>query len=181
MKKTIIKTATCLLVGATALQSCIGSFSLFNNLLSWNKGLSNKFVNEVVFVVISPVYALCGVADLFVLNTVEFWSGANPIAKVGQTKNVWGQDGRQYAVKTLEDGYEITAPDGLVTRFAYDKEADAWSMEQGGVTRELFRFNGDGTVNAVLPSGERMDVSLNEAGVYAVRMAVNDGAFFAQR
>ena len=92
--------------------SCIGSFGLFNKVLDWNKGISNKFVNEIVFLLISPAYAVCGVVDLLVLNTVEFWSGSNPIAKVGHVEKVWGQDGRQYAVKTLKDGYEVTKPTG---------------------------------------------------------------------
>ena len=39
-------------------------FGLTNKLLDWNKGLSNKFVNELVFILISPAYAVCGLADL---------------------------------------------------------------------------------------------------------------------
>ena len=73
MRKTAMKTVLALLVGAVTLSSCIGSFGLTNKLLDWNKGLSNKFVNELVFILISPAYAVCGLADLLVLNTVEFW------------------------------------------------------------------------------------------------------------
>ena len=32
-----------------------------------------------VFVLLSPVYGLAATADLFVFNTIEFWSGKNPI------------------------------------------------------------------------------------------------------
>ena len=116
MRKTAMKTVLALLVGAVTLSSCIGSFGLTNKLLDWNKGLSNKFVNELVFILISPAYAVCGLADLLVLNTVEFWTDSKVIAHVGETKEVMGQDGRMYAVKTLKNGYEITDPNGEKSR-----------------------------------------------------------------
>ncbi len=181
MKKIVLKSVFALTLGAMTLNSCIGSFGLFNGLLRWNRGLSNKFVNELVFIVISPVYAVCSVADVVVLNTVEFWTGKNPVAKVGHVENVWGKDGRQYAVKTLKNGYEVKAPTGEKTYFVYDKKTNSWSMEANGETRELFRFNDDGTIQACLPNGEKMTVEPTEAGLYQLRMAVNDGTYFATR
>lgn len=177
MKKTIL----CLVAGTMLATSCIGSFGLWNKLLSWNKNLSNKFVNELVFIVISPAYAVCGIADIFVLNTVEFWSGTNPISKVGHVENVWGQDGKLYAVKTIKDGYEITRPTGEKVFFTYNKKNNSWSMEENGVLKELFRFNEDGTLKTVLPNGETIDVAANEQGVYQLRMVMNEGTFFALR
>lgn len=169
------------MAGTVTLSSCIGSFGLFNKLLSWNQGISNKFVNELVFILISPAYAVCGVVDLFVLNTVEFWSGRNPVAKVGNVENVWGQDGKMYAVKTLKDGYEIKKPDGEIVMFVHNEKDNSWAMLVDGKTTELFRFNEDGTVNATLSNGENKDVELSEAGMYSVRMAENGGNFFAAR
>ena len=96
-------------LGTMTLSSCIGSFCLTNNVLDWNKrATDNKFVNELIFIVISPAYAVCSVADLFVLNSIEFWTGEKVIANVGKTKDVMGKDGRMYAIKTLKNGYEIT-------------------------------------------------------------------------
>lgn len=181
MRKNFFKTAACLMAGLLLTSSCIGSFGLFNKVLDWNKGISNKFVNELVFIVISPAYAVCGVVDLFVLNTVEFWSGSNPIAKEGHIENVWGKDGKQYAVKTLKDGYEVTKPTGEKVCFTHDEKSDSWSMKVDGKVTEIFRFNEDGTAEACLPDGNKMDVSLDEAGMYRLRMAVNDGVFFAER
>lgn len=181
MRKVFFKSAVALMIGSLTLSSCVGSFGLFNKLLSWNKKLSNKFVNELVFIIISPAYAVCSVVDLFVLNTVEFWSGNNPIAKVGSVENVWGKDGKMYAVKTLKNGYEITRPTGEKVYFVHNEKENSWSMEENGVQKELFRFNEDGTAQTILPNGEKMDVTLNEGGMYQLRMAVNDGVFFAAR
>ncbi len=62
------------------MQSCIGSFALYNKVKTWNEHVGDKFVNEIVFVAfwILPVYELSFVADLFILNSIEIWSGTNP-------------------------------------------------------------------------------------------------------
>ncbi|MDD7251491.1 MAG: DUF3332 domain-containing protein [Prevotellaceae bacterium] len=183
MRSKKLLTAACILSGCLVMNSCVGSFGLFNKLATWNKKATNsKFLNEIIFLLISPAYAVCGAVDALVLNSIEFWSGSNPIASVGKTRNVVGQDGKIYAVKTLKDGYEITTPDGRVLNFEYDKQTDAWSMAEGGVKKEIFRFDKDGkTIQAMLPSGQPLQVSLNEAGVYQTRLAVNGGVYFAAR
>ena len=88
-----------------------------------------------------------------------------------------GKDGRYYAVTTLKNGYEVKAPTGEITYFIHDDANDSWSVEQNGVVKELFRFNGDGTIQANV-NGETKNFTLNEAGVYEARMAAN-GTFFA--
>ena len=154
MRKFTIKAVIALAVGGLTLSSCIGSFGLTNSVLNWNKKLSSsKFLNELVFIVISPAYAVCSVVDLFVLNTVEFWTGNKLVAHVGETKNVMGKDGRMYAVKTLKNGYEITDPDGEVSYLVYNKKEKSWNYKDNGSLRELFRFNEDGTIQATLPNG----------------------------
>lgn len=182
MKKTI-GLATLALAVIMTTNSCVGSFSLFNKLASWNKSATNsKFLNELIFILILPAYPVVSVADALVLNTIEFWSGNNPMASnVGNTKQVMGTDGRYYAVKTLKDGYEITKPDGAMMKFVYDKNTDAWSQIENGKCTEIFRFNPDGTVKATLPNGDQMDVSLNEQGMYELRTAVNGGTYWAAR
>ena len=167
-------------LGAMTLRSCIGSFGLTNKVLDWNKGATdNKFINELIFLVISPAYAVCSVADLFVLNTIEFWTGDKVVANVGKTKNVTGKDGRLYAIKTLKNGYEITDPEGEKSYFVFDKKNKSWSYSKDGDIRELFSFNEDGSIQACLPSGEKMNVSADEYGLYQVRMAMNGGLYFA--
>ena len=85
-----MKVATLFMAGAMLTSSCVGSFSLFNRLANWNRQATNeKFLNELIFIIISPAYAICGMADALVLNTIEFWSGNNPMAqRVGTTTEV---------------------------------------------------------------------------------------------
>ena len=180
MKKIVFKSALFLTLGTVTLSSCIGSFGLTNSVLSWNKrATGNKFVNELIFIVISPAYAVCSVADLFVLNSIEFWTGEKVIANVGKTKNVMGKDGRMYAIKTLKNGYEITDPAGEKSYFVFDKKDKTWSYSKDGDIRQLFSFNEDGSIQACLPNGQKMNVEQNENGLYQVRMAMNDGLYYA--
>ncbi len=110
MKIKSFKVAAILMAASLLTTSCVGSFSLFNKLASWNRGAtSSKFLNELIFIVISPAYAVCSMADALVLNSIEFWTGENPMAaNVGKTQNVIGSDGLNYAVTTLKNGYSGT-------------------------------------------------------------------------
>ena len=91
-KKRLIFATVVALSASMMMQSCIGSFALFNKVKSWNEHVGDKFVNEIVFVAmwILPVYELCFVADLFILNSIEFWSGNNPA--LAETKVIDGKD-----------------------------------------------------------------------------------------
>lgn len=183
MKIKYLSVSVCLMACTLFATSCVGSFALFNKLASWNKrATNNKFLNEIIFLVISPAYGICSLADVLVLNTIEFWTGSNPMAmKVGTTRQVMGQDGKYYAVTTKANGYDIKLPTGETISFIYDKDNDSWSQVQEGKATEIFRFNEDGTIQANLPNGQKMNVTTDEAGVYQVRMAVNNGNFFALR
>ena len=183
MNHKALKPIVYLMAAACLTTSCIGSFGLFNKVLDWNKrATGNKFLNALIFILISPAYALCGVADIFIINTIEFWSGSNPLAEnVGKTESVLGSDGKLYAVTTLEDGYEVKGPDGQIVNFTYDKEENTWSMVQDGKKTTLLKIKDNDTAQIYLNDGGTMDVPLNEYGVYSARMAVNGGTYFAFR
>lgn len=115
MKKINLKVLALAMAGTLVMNSCIGSFSLFNKYAEWQRTMSDsKFLNAIVGFVLMPVVgSITLFIDSLVLNTIEFWTGDNPMAhQVGKTQKILGGDGRYYAVKTLEDGYEITTPDG---------------------------------------------------------------------
>ncbi len=183
MKIKHLSVSVCIMAGTLLASSCVGSFAMFNKLAMWNKNATNsKFLNEIIFLVITPAYGFAATADALVLNTIEFWTGNNPMAmKVGTTKQVMGNDGKYYAVTTNKNGYDIKTPKGDMISFVYDKRTDSWSQIQNGKKTEIFRFNPDGTIQANLPNGDKMNVTADANGVYQVQMAVNNGMFFAAR
>lgn len=184
MKKISFKVAAFLLIGALGMNSCIGSFSLFNSYAKWQCHMSdNKFVNAVVGFVLMPIVgSITLLVDSLVLNTVEFWTGDNPMnAEIGKTKKVMGEDGQLYAVTVLKNGYEIKSEVGKTVLLTYDKSQDAWSMTSDGVTKELFRYTSDKKAIKAVLNGEEKVFTLNEQGVYDARMAAGEGLFFAAR
>jgi len=184
MKKLNLKVVACFMAGTLMCSSCIGSFSLFNSYAKWQCHMtSNKFVNAIVGFFLMPIVgSVTMLVDWLVLNTIEFWSGTNPMhASIGKTKQVMGSDGRYYAVTVTKNGYEVKAPTGEISYFTHDEKNDSWSLTQNGQTRELFRFNQDGTITTLLKDGQQLTVTPDEAGLYQVRMAMGDGHFFAMR
>ena len=182
MKKISLSAACVLLAGSFLCSSCIGSFSLFNGYEKWQCNMtSNKYVNGIVGLILQPIVGgICLTVDAVVLNTIEFWTGSNPLA-AHQVKTVMGQDGRYYAIKTLKNGYEVKSPTGEKTLFIHNANNDSWSMTQNGVTKEIIRFNADGTIQATLQNGEKLNVSNDEAGVMQVREAVYNENCYAMR
>ena len=161
------------------MQSCIGSFALYNKVMNWNDHVGDKFVNELVFVAmwILPVYELSFVADLFILNSIEFWSGSNPALAQAETKIVDGKDA-QYLVARDATGYEITnMTTKQVTRFNFNAEDNSWSIENNGKEVKLFSFVDDTHVNVLLRDGSYTTVELSQAGVLAYQDLVGVDAF----
>ncbi|MDR1201034.1 MAG: DUF3332 domain-containing protein [Tannerellaceae bacterium] len=177
------------LVIATALtssilfSSCIGSFSLTNKLLTWNKEIDTKLVNEIVFLAfhIIPVYEISFLVDIFVINSIEFWTGDNPVADVGTVKTIEGKDG-VYTVETKENGYTIQK-DGEENNVTlnFDKAEKTWSLEASGESHKLFSFTEGDEVVVYLPNGQEMNVALNEAGILAFQQAINSASYYAVR
>ena len=179
MKKTYLTVAlVCTICGALTLPSCIGSFTLSNKLLSWNKQIGNKFVNELVFFAfwVLPVYEVSGLADIIVLNSIEFWSGANPIAK--GTKTIQGNDGK-YLVKCDGKGYTIKSEnDGSIVRLDFDAENQSWSYSVSGEEKHtIFTFVDDTHISLPTPDGSETIVEISEAGLYAYQAMVTGSQF----
>lgn len=76
--------------GALSLSGCFGSFGAVRALWEWNEDLGNKWVNWLVFLGLSiiPVYELFVLGDVLILNSVEFWTGSNPVRNASDGRSV---------------------------------------------------------------------------------------------
>lgn len=184
MKKINLKmAATVLVCGSFLFSSCIGSFGLHSKLVNWNQSVGNKFVNELVYLAfnIIPVYGVCYLADALVINSIEFWSGSNPIASIGDVKTIKGENGN-YLVETLENGYSITKEGETASmELIYNKEQNTWNVVADGVSTELLQLNNNGTAQLTLPNGEEMTVSLDAQGIATARQATMINSYYAAR
>lgn len=182
MKKKYLSVALVLLLAGSIMStSCIGSFALSNKLVAWNKQVGSKFVNELVFFAfwIIPVYEVSLLADVLVLNSIEFWSGNNPVAR--GTKVIDGQDGR-YLVECDGKGYTITSEnDKSVVRLDFEETDNSWSINvNGGESIKFMSFIDDSHIKMITPDGDYQVVELSQAGVYAYQQ-IATAQQFAQR
>ena len=127
---------------------CIGSFRLTGSLLSWNKQLSNKFVNELVFVglAVMPVYFFSLMGDAFIFNTIEFWGGSNPISST-----VEGGDAVA-SRRTFEQGELKVVLERRDTEMGRQLTVRSYENDQL-VERSDLVARSDGTVVKVDPAG----------------------------
>jgi uncharacterized lipoprotein NlpE involved in copper resistance len=102
MKKSLIALFIAMVL---VLSGCYGSNSLFKKVHDWNGTIGDKWINSCVhfaFLVI-PVYEITWVADILVLNTIEFWTGSNPVA-TGNTYHEKDAQGNQITAMKNADG-----------------------------------------------------------------------------
>ncbi len=173
MKKSKIAVASILLCGSMLCSSCIGSFGLWNQLKSWNQNIGHKFVNEIVFLAfhIIPVYEVSYLVDVLVLNSIEFWSGSNPLADVGSVKVIEGENG-EYLVRTNKDGYTITKKgEDNSLNLVYNDEKNTWNAVCNDTSYELMTMNENGTITVKLQDGSSLTVNPDAEGLAQVRTA----------
>ena len=161
-----------LLAACVVMSSCMGSFDLTKKIYKWNEGLGDKWVNEIVFVAMNiiPVYSISLFVDGVVLNSVEFWTGDNPMAKSGDVKVVKNSKGEEVTIVANENGYNISN-DETAMNFIFDKADNSWSVECNNTINKLVAIDGNNAQIFML-NGETMNVTLDEAGVAMARQMV---------
>ena len=115
-----------LVLFAVSNTACIGRMAVSGAVRKFNlEAVDGQWPHEFLFLAlyIIPVYPLAGAVDLIIVNSIEFWTGTNPvdggarIAKAGDTRHVVAEDGSE-AISTLRaDGsidIEVRAADGSV-------------------------------------------------------------------
>ncbi|MCD4828591.1 MAG: DUF3332 domain-containing protein [Candidatus Cloacimonetes bacterium] len=119
---------------ATSMLGCFGGFNLTRKVYIWNSQVGDKWVNTVVMwaLAILPVYSFCGMADLLVLNAVEFWTGENPVSLAdleGEPCTI-SYNGHQYRVSADGNQIDIRQLDGdQAGVLTYDETTGAWSLQ----------------------------------------------------
>ena len=164
-RKTLTISMAIFLASTISFQSCIGSFSLTNKVLGWNNNVSNKFINEVVFFAfwVLPVYEVTAIADLLVINSIEFWSGNNPLEA---NNRIIKTDHGSYLISSNSTGYKITSPDGNDLFFAYDEPTSTWSFSINDSEKtDFLKFIDESHIQVLNSNSEFVDVELTKEGV----------------
>jgi hypothetical protein len=94
---------------AMGASGCWGGFGLTKKLYDWNATIGNKWVVWLVFFLffILPVYGVCTLVDALVINSIEFWSGSNPLGNNAPSpaaeKTIEHEDGSRITFTRVND------------------------------------------------------------------------------
>lgn len=161
----IVAVFTCLSVG-----SCVGgrnSYALFNKVRAWNTSVSNKVVNELIFIAfwIIPVYPVCTLVDTLVLNSIEWWSGSNPMAMGPDESDVHyvSQGDSTIKIEVTQNRYNFEIVEGIGVGekldLVYNPETEIWSSNITGEEKELAKFLDANKVMLQTQSGKSVVLS----------------------
>jgi hypothetical protein len=86
---------TGLLSFITMSTACYGPFNLTKNVYHWNSNIkgsgqiNDKWMKEIVFfgMIIIPAYQFSALLDMFIFNSMHFWTGESPIKASGMERN----------------------------------------------------------------------------------------------
>lgn len=171
-----------LLLGmATSVSGCFGSFGLTRAVWKWNDGISgNKFVKWLVFLglIIIPVYQVCaGFLDLFFLNTIEFFTGTNPISAGRQTMG----DGHELAYAPLASDPKTLRVEHfhegkLVRVFHLRREGEhsVTMLDENMIVLSSVKRAENGDLNVSLPGGKQIHLDSKDVERTSQRILRNE-------
>ncbi len=161
---------------------CIGSFKMTNSLYDWNTSLDGKFTQEVVFLafVIIPVYEVTLFIDGVILNSIEFWTGDNPMSmNEGEVQEqIVQNEGNSYKITATKNKFHVEQLDGLKEGQSYDLvyEPDelSWFLEANGNREKVVSHDAMGTsVKLYKPNGDVIQADPKAVSKNAVEAAIN--------
>ncbi|MEL0630820.1 DUF3332 family protein [Psychromonas aquatilis] len=83
MSKTVVKNVAMVATVASltgALSACVGSNAVTEKVMQFNlEVVDNRYARGGVNILLTPIYALTLAVDVVVFNSLEFWTGKNPL------------------------------------------------------------------------------------------------------
>jgi hypothetical protein len=106
--RTALLALVALLAGGSA--GCYGRFALTRKLYNWNGQVTNNdFANSAIMwvLLIIPVYGVLGLVDFLVLNTIEVFTGSNPVAVNEDGSLELKRDGHVYVMRPTTQAGDV--------------------------------------------------------------------------
>jgi len=139
-----------LLAGILAFDAgCYGSMKLTKRLYKWNGSVGDKWANSAVAWVITiiPVYQVGVFIDIVVFNTIEFYTGKNPLAfsSSKETQKIVQTKGKTYTVVLGNNKVTISetaGPDaGQMVSIVYNPDNGTWVLDGAGKSVVVASFD----------------------------------------
>ncbi len=138
---------------------CFGNFAATRKVYDFNQNFGGKWENQILFWVMNfvPIYGVAGALDIYILNTIEFWTGSNPIA-MGAGEEVIkyaSQDGKDYKITIRQNEVimEDLANPGQELDLSFKPMEQSWYLQTEAGAFKIATVK-DGEADFFLPSGK---------------------------
>jgi hypothetical protein len=110
MKKTVV----IVVAMGMLLAGCTGSFNVTRQVYGIHRSEQDRWLDEAIFVgsVLVQVYTISLLADTILFNSIEFWSGSNPIAPATGDNGKTASNGSRIAYHPGTDTVRIIPTGG---------------------------------------------------------------------
>ena len=138
-----------ILISAVLFNSCMGSFTLTKKVYSWNKTVGDKYLNELVFLVMNfiPIYPFVLIVDGVILNSIEFWTGDNPLAMNENDiqKQVVSMKGKFVEITATKNQFSFRYLEGKKTGtetiVRFNEKDLSWELHANGTVQKLSKHS----------------------------------------
>ncbi|KYN84807.1 hypothetical protein ATY36_06395 [Vibrio cidicii] len=176
MKKTITKVVT-LSVAAMALSGCVGSNAVTGYVMGFNlKAVDNRYARGGLNMLLAPVYGLAVAADYIVFNSLEFWTGKNPLngkPHIFDTK----MDTYIDVNHQLDDSLK-TAPIAPLTKHRSIEQGTMQPIDENTVQMDITYNNGEKATLTGIRDGESVTYYIN--GKMVAQTSMDELAAYAR-
>lgn len=145
MKKVKVFSFVLLIAAFSVLLSgCFGTFALTRKVYNWNDSFESKFAKEAIFLGLNiiPVYGVASFIDGILFNSIEFWTGDNPVALKSGENNI-RFNGKNVKLVINEDHAVIYHKDKVEATLDFNKTDQTWYITRNGKTHRLMSIDGD--------------------------------------
>jgi len=144
---------------------CYGNMSLTKKVYQFNGSVGNKYVQSIVNWAfwICPVYEAAIFMDIVVFNTIEFWTGNNPLTmKDSETiiKYAEGKKGK-YKLEISQNKIVVTElKNNNIMELNYEPATESWYLNSNGTKQKIGYADGQ-QLKLLSPSGEELSLNMN--------------------
>jgi hypothetical protein len=153
--KRITAAMLAMVLAMVSMQGCYGKMALTKKVYNVNGQVSDKFLRSLVtwaFIIV-PVYQVSALVDFVLFNTIEFWSGRNPVA-LGEKEFMYSENGDTFKVHAQKSGETLRY---TFNRFHGDTFMDTltidWNVKSGNSVAALREGDGVTRFQAVRTGG----------------------------
>ena len=152
--KLVLMTVLFAFVGMATV-GCYGPFNLTRKLHKWNGEVGGKWVREGIFLcfIILPVYGFATLGDAIIFNSIQFWTGKNPVTAFGEKQFKRLASGPSHALMSYssrENALEIrmskNGEKAKYVRLAPQSDGSMAALDKSGKVLLVSRASPDGGV-----------------------------------